>query len=161
MLPPVYLLVSIAAMVAVCWFLPGRWIIPFPWTLLGTVPVSSGIALNLAADAAFKKQETTVKPFEESRSLVTSGVYAISRNPMYLGFALILLGIAMFMGAVTPFAVIPFFVAPIETVIHPGGGGDARSEVRRDVVSVQGKGQALAVTARHLFAVFASLDAGR
>ena len=45
----------------------------------------------------FKKQNTTVNPIkiENASSLVTSGVFEYSRNPMYLGMALILLGLAL------------------------------------------------------------------
>ncbi len=53
-----------------------------------------------------KSQETpegtTVKPFEESQALVTGGVFRISRNPMYLGMTLILLGVTLILGSVTP-----------------------------------------------------------
>lgn len=115
-LPPAYLLYSIVAMIALWLVLPGYRIISFPWTLLGIVPALAGIVLNLVADSAFKKHATTVKPFEESSSLITGGVFAISRNPMYLGFVLLLLGVAVIMGAMTPFAVIPFFIILIEAV---------------------------------------------
>jgi protein-S-isoprenylcysteine O-methyltransferase Ste14 len=76
----------------------------------------TGIILNLAADAAFKKHQTTVKPFEKSAVLITAGVYRISRHPMYLGMALILLGIAILMGSAMPFIVIPVFCILMEMV---------------------------------------------
>jgi protein-S-isoprenylcysteine O-methyltransferase Ste14 len=82
-------------------------IIPFPWNLLAAIPFALGLALNLLADRAFKKHGTTVKPFEESAVLLTTGVFRISRNPMYLGFVLILVGIATLMGSLTPWAIIP------------------------------------------------------
>ena len=94
--------------------LPIRQIIAFPWTLLGLVPAALGVVLNLAADRAFKRHRTTVKPFEDPTSLVVNGAYAISRNPMYLGFTLILLGIAVFLGAITPFVVAPLFALLME-----------------------------------------------
>ena len=65
----------------------------------------AGIALNLSADHAFKKYDTTVKPFEQSRVLVTSGVFGISRNPMYAGMMLILFGIAVMLGSIVPFII--------------------------------------------------------
>ena len=72
--------------------------------------------MNLVADADLKRHGTTVKPFEESTSLVTTHAYAICRNPMYLGFALILIGLGVFMGTATPFVVVPLFVGLMETV---------------------------------------------
>ena len=80
MLPPTYLLASIVAMVALRFLLPGWRIVAFPWPLLGLVPAAGGLALSVVADQAFKKHRTTVKPFEESTALVTSGAYAISRH---------------------------------------------------------------------------------
>ena len=115
-LPPTYLLASIVAMVALRFLLPGWRIVAFPWSLLGLVPAAGGLALSVVADQAFKKHRTTVKPFEESTALVTSGAYAISRHPMYLGFTLLLLGLAICLGALTPFLVVPAFVALMELV---------------------------------------------
>ena len=48
---------------------------------VGILPVAVGVAFNLAADAAFHKAGTTVKPFEESSALVTDGVYRIHPQP--------------------------------------------------------------------------------
>jgi protein-S-isoprenylcysteine O-methyltransferase Ste14 len=55
-----------------------------------------GLWILISAVNSFKKQSTTVNPIkiENASSLVTSGVFEYSRNPMYLGMALILLGLA-------------------------------------------------------------------
>jgi len=108
-LPPTYLFLSILGMVVLHFLFSGAKVISFPWNLLGTIPFVLGISTNLIADKAFKKYNTTVKPFEESTTLITSGVFRVSRNPMYLGFVLILIGIAIFMGSLTPYVVIPVF----------------------------------------------------
>jgi protein-S-isoprenylcysteine O-methyltransferase Ste14 len=70
----------------------------------------------MIADDLFRKLHTTVKPFEESAVLVTSGPYRLSRNPMYLGFVLILTGTAILLGSLTPFLVIPVYAALIDRV---------------------------------------------
>jgi protein-S-isoprenylcysteine O-methyltransferase Ste14 len=67
------------------------------------------VILNLVADRAFHRANTTVKPFEESSALITSGVFRISRNPMYLGFVLLLIGIAVLLGSLSPCAVVLVF----------------------------------------------------
>jgi len=115
-LPPTYLFLAIGVMVALHFLLPGRHVIGFPWNLLGIVPLGVGIALNLVADRAFKAHATTVKPFEDSTVLITGGVFRISRHPMYLGFVLILIGIAVLMGSLTPYAVIVVFAMLMEVV---------------------------------------------
>jgi len=108
-LPPTYLLTSISLMVFLHYLFPIAEIIPYPWQLSGAVPLCIGIIFNLMADQALKKFNTTVKPFEESDSLVTTGIYGVSRHPMYIGMILMLLGIAIYLGSLTPFFVIPMF----------------------------------------------------
>ena len=107
--PPVYLLVAILLVIALDFSLPGLTLIPSPWTLLGILPISTGLALNLSADQIFHRAETTVNPFDLPTALVTSGLYRYTRNPMYLGFILILTGMAILLGSLTPFLVVPAF----------------------------------------------------
>lgn len=109
LLPTTLLLAAIIVMAAIHLLIPCKNFPFIPWGILGLVSLMTGVAFNLFADSAFKKNETTVKPFQESRMLVTNGVFRITRNPMYLGFILILLGIACMLGSFTPFSVIPFF----------------------------------------------------
>jgi len=115
-LPPTYFFVSVAIMVLFHFLIPVFVIARYPWNLLGIIPLVTGVFLNLKADAAFKREQTTVKPFERSRALVTTGVFQISRHPMYLGMVLILLGIAILMGSLAPLVVIVIFAALMELV---------------------------------------------
>lgn len=115
-LPPTYLWVSIAAMVLLDVLTPVYDFAPYPWNLLGIVPLVTGIVLNLAADAAFRKARTTVKPFEASTALITSGVFRISRHPMYLGMVLVLLGTATLLGSLAPLFVVAIFTLLMELV---------------------------------------------
>jgi protein-S-isoprenylcysteine O-methyltransferase Ste14 len=115
-LPPTYLLVAMVAMIVLHFALPVTRIIPAPWNLLGLVPLGLGVALNLIADRAFKAVQTTMKPFEESYSLVTEGAFRISRNPMYLGYVLILPGLGVLMRSPAPLIVIPIFTLLMDRV---------------------------------------------
>ena len=114
--PPTYFFVSIATMALFHFLMPVFIVARYPWNLLGIIPLVTGVFLNLKADAAFKKVQTTVKPFERSKALVTTGVFRTSRHPMYLGMVLILLGIAILMGSLAPFFVIAIFGTLIELV---------------------------------------------
>ena len=116
MMPPTILLLSIAAIAVLHFLFPLSRIIPFPWNLLGIIPLVMGVAINIIADGLFKKLNTTIKPFEESSVLVTTGVFRFSRHPMYLGMLLILLGIAVLTGSLTPYAVAIVFVIIMELV---------------------------------------------
>ena len=119
-LPPTYLFVSILVMAALHFLFPISKIIPFPWNLLGAIPFALGLAANLIADRAFKKHKTIVNPFETSTVLITCGIFRITRNPMYLGFVLILIGISIFMGSLTPYVVIPVFAVLMDVVFIRG-----------------------------------------
>jgi len=115
-LPPTYLLTALLAQVALHFGLPALKIIQGPWNLIGILPAICGVVLNLVADQAFKRVGTTVKPYQVSTTLVTSGAYGISRHPMYLGYVLILAGVAVMLGSLTPFFVIPMFATLMEVV---------------------------------------------
>ena len=105
-LPPTYLLLSIIMMLAFHFVLPITKIIPSPWNIFGLVPLIVGIVVAVSADNMFHRVNTTVNPFAESTALVIQGVFRFSRNPMYLGMSLILFGIAMLLGSLTPLAVV-------------------------------------------------------
>ena len=115
-MPTTYLLIAILAMVAIHFLYPLMMLIPLVWNLLGIIPLVLGVILNLIADSAFHRVNTTVKPFQESSILVTDGVFRISRNPMYLGFVLILIGIAVLLRSLTPYVVILAFVILIQSM---------------------------------------------
>ena len=64
----------------------------------------------IAVNPRTRERKTTVKPFQKSTFLVATGVFAITRNPMYLGMVLLTLGAAVLLGSASPLAgvVIPF-----------------------------------------------------
>ena len=115
-MPTTYLLIAIIAMIAIHFLLPITMIIPPLWNLLGIILLVLGVTLNLVADGAFHKANTTVKPFEESFVLVNDGVFRVSRNPMYLGFVLLLIGIAILLRSLSPYVVILAFVILIQNM---------------------------------------------
>ncbi len=72
----------------------------------GIVVVVFGLLMELFAVFSFRKHKTTINPLRPANTtaLVTHGVYALSRNPMYLGMAIILTGAALIMRCLTPLA---------------------------------------------------------
>lgn len=68
---------------------------------LALLVVLAGAAVCLAGVASFSRARTTVNPLkpESASSLVVAGIYRHTRNPMYLGFAIILLGWCVFLGS--------------------------------------------------------------
>lgn len=71
-----------------------------------------GLGSGIMGVAQFKKAQTTVNPHtpEKSTNLVTSGIYQYTRNPMYLGLVLILLGWAFYLSHFLPFMLVPVFM---------------------------------------------------
>ncbi len=114
--PTHYLLVAILLMLALHFLFPVTRIIPAPWIVFGFIPLAIGIAINLIADKAFHQANTTVKPFEESASLIREGVFRYTRNPMYLGFVLILIGISLLFGSLTPWIIVPIFAIMMDFI---------------------------------------------
>ena len=75
----------------------------------------AGGATALAGDLAFKRARTTINPLkpQNTSSLVTSGIYRFTRNPMYLGLLLVVLGWAAFLCSAAALAGPIVFVAYI------------------------------------------------
>jgi protein-S-isoprenylcysteine O-methyltransferase Ste14 len=139
-LPPSYFFIALSAGVILHWVLPVSQFIPWPYRILGCLPMGIGGWITLWTDQMFKQRGTTVKPHERPSTLVTNGPYAFSRHPMYLGMILILVGIAILLGSITAFlAPIIFAYAmqvkfiPLEEKSMAGVFGDEYAAYRRKV----------------------------
>jgi len=111
-IPPVALVFIFAiGMVIVAYALPAAAEIPARLSIAVTF-VLIGALVALAGVFAFRRQQTTVNPFkpEQSSSLVATGIYRFSRNPMYLGFLLALMGWCVFLANWLSALLLPAFV---------------------------------------------------
>ena len=91
-----------------------------PATYSGFLIIGFGFVLALWSRSLFLKNATTLQPSEEPTLLVTSGPFRLSRNPIYLGMASILLGVAVVLGTLVALAFPVIFVTLIEFFIIPG-----------------------------------------
>jgi protein-S-isoprenylcysteine O-methyltransferase Ste14 len=85
-----------------------------PWRSVLAVALSSaGAAFALAGVLAFRRANTTVNPTkpEATSTIIASGVYGVSRNPMYVGLLFVLTGWAFFLSHALNFLFLPAFVA--------------------------------------------------
>src|SRR5262249_5959396 len=95
--PPLIALGALAGAAALEWIAPIGWAANVPAvvrTVFGIVLIAAGVLLISAAISGFMRAGTAVRTHEPSTTLVTTGVYAALRNPIYVGFFLILIGIA-------------------------------------------------------------------
>ena len=74
-----------------------------------------GFVILISAVRLFRKDKTTVNPLspEQATKLVTDGIFKYSRNPMYLGMALVLGSIAVFFNLIGGIILIALFCAYI------------------------------------------------
>lgn len=80
--------------------------------LLALIVAGIGVATGVAGVLEFRSAATTVDPRypEKSSTVVTTGIYKRSRNPMYLGLLLVLLAWGIFLANALAFVVLPVFV---------------------------------------------------
>ena len=110
-LPTNLLLISLIAMLGLSVFFPIKQFLFLPASLLGLLPLAAGLVITVQGSNKFEQVGTNIKTFADPDVLVTDGLYRFSRNPMYLGFVLILLGVAMLFGKASPFiAVIAYLL---------------------------------------------------
>ncbi len=141
-LPPSYFIEALFLIVLLHYFFPVSQVVRGLWRCAGLLLIFLGVFLNIAADKKIKQYETTVKPYEESRVLVIEGVFGVSRNPMYLGMVMILGGVALLVGSVTPWLIVggfsilmdKLFICPEERMLEQKFGEQFRQyrqKVRR------------------------------
>lgn len=112
-IPPVALVaIFAAAMGALAWAVPAAVHVPARLVVASAL-VLGGVSVALLGVVAFRRHETTVNPFtpEQSSTLVATGIYRFSRNPMYLGFLLALLGWGVFLANWAAALLPPLFVS--------------------------------------------------
>jgi protein-S-isoprenylcysteine O-methyltransferase Ste14 len=114
-----YFMICLILSILLNFVFPIQAIIPAPYTYFGVMIICFGIIMDLWSSYLFVKSKTTVSPYGSPTSLVTSGPFRISRNPMYLGMAAMLLGIAILLGSLITFAFPIIFIVIIETRLIP------------------------------------------
>ena len=118
--PPIIGLFLIILSMILHFWVPIKKIIVFPYSLLGIVGIVLGLGIVLWGKETFQRLGTSVR-FEKPKKLVMSGPYRSTRNPIYLGYIIILLGISVLLGSiiafvspVTFFLIMNFIVIPFE-----------------------------------------------
>jgi protein-S-isoprenylcysteine O-methyltransferase Ste14 len=112
------MLIFAAAMWALNRYYPVLTVVAEPWSRLGWCVMALAPIAPIAAFIQFRRAHTTVNPHtpEAATTLVTTGVYAWTRNPMYLGLTLLLLGWAIRLGTLSPLVGPLLFVPLIQHI---------------------------------------------
>lgn len=108
--PPIVALVSALLMWLMSqWIGPQVSLSPFLKTTLIALFTLSGLAFDISALIAFRKARTTINPLNpaNANTLVASGVYRITRNPMYVGLMLFLCAWAVYLQNWMTLGIIP------------------------------------------------------
>lgn len=142
LLPPILLLLCIAAMIANSKYGISTETLQGTAKSFGYVFIAIGILLPAWGARIFKKVETNIIPYKSPDKIVTDGPFRFSRNPMYLGMLLVLIGVWVLLGSIENlgFVLLFFIVAnwwyiPFEEAKMQAVFGDAfddyKARVRR------------------------------
>ena len=118
--PPGIYLACLLVGFAVQWVRPapiglGDW--PQGLKLVGGVVILLGLGLMGSALVAFRKAGTAVNPTRPTSAITRDGPYRLTRNPMYLGFALVHGGIALWADALWPLLTLPLAMWMVQVAV--------------------------------------------
>jgi len=118
-MPPTYFIILLLLSIGFHFVFPIFKFVFSPYNYLGIIFIVFGIIINLWTDSIFKKKQTTVKPHETPNFFVNKGPFKISRHPMYLGMASILIGESIILGALISFVFPIIFITIINYAFIP------------------------------------------
>jgi protein-S-isoprenylcysteine O-methyltransferase Ste14 len=140
LLPPLALVLIAGAMLALHWNAPLASLVPQPFHWVGVVPIMAGLALAQWHARLFRRIGTNINTFADPDRLTTEGFFGRSRNPMYLGMLLCLIGVAVLLGSLSPwsgpvafFALANGWYVPLEEKAMARKFGPAYADYRQRV----------------------------
>ncbi len=108
--PPVWLV----ALAGLAWVFRSDGVLPAALSPPGIVLVLGGLVLAALAAYELRRHETTIIPHETADTLVTSGVFSRSRNPIYLADVIILVGLGLIWGSTLGLVLAPVLAVVLE-----------------------------------------------
>lgn len=87
-----------------------------PWPLGGAI-AAIGLAIILAAEQRFRKTGENPIPWTGTGAIIETGIYRMTRNPMYLGMAMMQAGLALWLESLWALLLVPVSIAIIQTLV--------------------------------------------
>jgi len=112
--PPLIFLAGLAIGFALEALLPGSSIPDALGWILGGALLLAGVALLFSFERAFHRKKTAANPWRPTTAIATDGPYRLTRNPAYVGMALVYLGIALLSQALWVLVPLPVVLAIVD-----------------------------------------------
>lgn len=84
---------------------------------IGLLLAFIGFLLGVGAFLEFRKAHTTLDPHGSVKQVVTSGIYRFTRNPIYLGFCLMVIGVPLTSGIYWGIVLAPFYMIAMNRLV--------------------------------------------
>lgn len=115
--PPLVAVFFIVLAYFLGYFLPLPFEVPMLLRYLGLAMTFVGFLLGIGAFIEFRKARTTLDPHGTTKQLVTSGIYRFTRNPIYLGFLLMVVGLPLNSGHYWGIVMVPFYMLTMSRLV--------------------------------------------
>ena len=115
--PPILTLIHLAIAYVAKWVIPIPFVVPNILRNIGLALVVAGFLLAIAAFMEFRNARTTVDPHGSVSSIVSSGIYRFTRNPIYLGFVLLLIGFPLNSGTYWGVVLVPVLIISLNSLV--------------------------------------------
>jgi protein-S-isoprenylcysteine O-methyltransferase Ste14 len=132
--------ILLALPILVHYLVPVRTVVAAPYSYLGAVLMLVGLAVSTWGSMEFRKAGTGLLLRGGGSALVTSGPFRFSRNPMYLGMLIWVLGMAVLLGSLSVFlfpillfVLAEFYIIPLEEKAMVKTFGDEYLDYKRHV----------------------------
>ena len=118
LIPPFFILICILLTILCCITLPKYNLFLFPYNIVGVIILLAGFSIMGKTHSYFKKYKTTLF-LKQSNYLITEGIFSKTRNPMYIGMSLVLLGISVCSGNLISLISPVLFIILVSILIIP------------------------------------------
>lgn len=139
-IPDVTVVGSVLLACLLNWLYPIVQIISYPLNGVGWAVIAIGVILALNTISVIRSRNKTSYVVQVPPALIAEGAYSVSRNPFYLSYVVVVLGVAIVLGSVTAFiapivcfAVLRLFVIPVEEKKLQNAFGQKYLQYKRSV----------------------------